>query len=191
MSLDTRIRQFIAEETERQGTLDVAYCYIETPLGRLLLAATKVGISRVAFESEDHNKVLDQLNEAISVRLFEAPRRLEPAVKQITEYFEGTRQTFDLPLDLCLSSGFKSKVLQSLHTIDYGNTESYGSFAEIIGNARASRAVGTACATNPIPIIIPCHRIIRSTGEIGEYIGGTQAKKFLIDHENRLINDLQ
>lgn len=188
MSLDTRIREFIAAETERQGTLDVAYRYIDTPLGRLLIAATKKGLTRVAFEKEDHEKVLDQLNEAISVRLFESPCRLELAAEQLNAYFSGNLKRFTLPTDLCLSVGFKAKVLENLRTIEYGDTKSYGEFAEAIGHTNAAQAVGTACATNPIPIVIPCHRVIRSSGQIGEYIGGVDAKKFLLDYENSLSN---
>ena len=127
--------------------------------------------------------MLERLATRVSPRVLEAPRRLDEVSRQLGEYFAGRRHRFDLPLDLSLSSGFGRGVLSYLPTIDYGRTASYRSVAAAVNNPKAVRAVGTACATNPLPLVIPCHRVIRADGAIGAYLGGPEVKRQLLDME--------
>jgi len=166
------------------GVLDVAYRTIDTPLGVLLLAVTEQGLVRVAYACEDHDRVLERLANLVSPRVLHAPARLDLAAREIEEYFAGRRQQFDLPLDFRLSGGFRRTVLSHLRDIAYGRTASYAALAAAAGNPRAVRAAGTACATNPLPILVPCHRVVRSDGTIGQYAGGTHAKKLLLALES-------
>ena len=168
---------------EEEGLLDLAYRTLETPVGTLLLVATPTGLVRVAYESEGLDGVLGQLADKVSPRILPAPKRLDEAVRQLEEYFSGRRRSFDLPLDLRLSAGFRRLVLTYLPAISYGETASYQSVATAVHNPKAVRAVGTACATNPLPVVIPCHRIIRSDGRLGAYLGGPDIKHQLLDLE--------
>ena len=149
-------------------------------MGALLLAATPKGLVRVAYEAEDHDRVLDTLAQRISPRVLRAPRRLDAAAREFGEYFDRQRRAFDLPLDLSLSRGFRQLVQQRLPEIGYGQTRTYGQVAELVGNPRAVRAVGTACATNPLPVVVPCHRVLRADGTPGGYVGGAAAKEVLL-----------
>ena len=164
--------------------LDVAYRTVDSAVGSLLLAATPQGLLRVAFATEGHDLVLQNLSERISPRVLEAPTRLDPVVRQLDEYFTGRRHSFDVTLDWSLSHGFRRTVLGHLSTdVSYGDTASYATLARLSGSPKAVRAVGTACATNPIPIVVPCHRVIRSDGTVGSYRGGPAAKRVLLDLE--------
>ncbi len=165
------------------GALDVAYRTIDSPLGLLLVAATERGVVRVAFASEDHDAVLEGLARRLSPRILRAPARLDAAAGELDEYFAGRRTAFDLPLDLSLSKGFRREVLEHLRAIGYGRTETYAEVAVAAGSPRAVRAVGSACATNPLPVIVPCHRVLRSDGSLGGYLGGLEAKRALLDLE--------
>jgi methylated-DNA-[protein]-cysteine S-methyltransferase len=169
---------------EDAGVLDVAYRTLDTPVGALLLAATERGLVRVAFTAEDHDAVLASIAAHISPRILHAPRRLDETARQLGEYFEGRRHAFDLPLDLSLSSGFRRTVLAQLREIEYGRTASYAAIAVAAGSPRAVRAVGSACATNPLPVVVPCHRVVRSDGTIGQYLGGVDAKRALLRLES-------
>lgn len=173
----------LAAKAEAAGLLDVAYRTLDTPVGTLLLAATPTGLIRVAYEREGLDTVLERLATKVSPRVLNAPKRLDDVTRQLEEYFAGGRRRFDLPLDLSLASGFRRSVLSYLPAIDYGRTASYQSVAVAVHNPRAVRAVGTACATNPLPLIIPCHRVIRSDGAIGAYLGGPEIKHQLLDME--------
>jgi len=179
----TRLSARLAVAAARAGILDVAYRTLDTPLGRLLLAATETGLVRVAYTSEDHDAVLEQLADTISPRVLRAPARLDAAAREVEEYFAGQRTTFDLPLDLRLAVGFRRTVLTLLPTIGYGTTANYATIAAAAGNPKAVRAVGTACARNPLPIVVPCHRVVRSDGTLGQYVGGPGAKQTLITLE--------
>ncbi|GAB3118809.1 methylated-DNA-[protein]-cysteine S-methyltransferase [Leifsonia psychrotolerans] len=165
------------------GDLDVAYRTLDTPIGLLLLAATEQGLVRIAFERENHDAVLDRLAALVSPRILHAPRRLDAAARELDEYFAGARHAFDLELDHRLSTGFRLSVLAHLPHIAYGRTESYAQVALAAGSPRAMRAVGTACATNPLPLVVPCHRVVRSDGSYGGYLGGTEAKHLLLSLE--------
>ena len=116
----------------------------------------------------------------MSPRLLEAPARLDGAARQVEEYFAGARRSFDLPVDLRLSTGFRRAVLDHLAEIGFGRTESYAEVALAAGSPRAVRAVGSACATNPLPVVVPCHRVLRSDGSLGGYVGGLDAKRTLL-----------
>lgn len=183
----------LAVTADRQGILDVAYTTIDTPVGALLLAATKRGLVRVAYACEDHDLVLESLADKLSPRILHAPKRLDAAAREIDQYFAGTRTAFDLPLDRALSSGFRQVVQQHLSQIGYGHTESYRDVARIVGNPKAVRAVGSACATNPLPVVVPCHRVLRTDGKLGGYIGGLDAKSALLTLERdrpRIIQEV-
>lgn len=173
----------LEEGAARAGLLDVAFTTVSTPVGVLLLAATEEGLVRVAYAREDHEAVLQDLARRISPRVLRAPARLAPAVRQLEEYFAGTRTGFDLPLDRSLSHGFRRLVQEHLPEIGYGRTESYGAVARSVGRPQAVRAVGTACATNPLPVVVPCHRVLRGDGGLGGYVGGLEAKTALLELE--------
>ena len=177
------LRARLVQQADDAGLVEVAYRTLDTPLGPLLLAATAQGLVRVAFEREDFDAVLAALASRVSPRVLEAPRRLDEAAVVLEEYFTGTRRRFDLPLDRALSTGFREKVQRVLPRIDYGSTRSYKEIAELVGSPRAVRAVGTACATNPLPIVVPCHRVLRTDGALGGYIGGLDAKTALLTLE--------
>jgi methylated-DNA-[protein]-cysteine S-methyltransferase len=178
------LREALATRAAAAGLLDVAYRLVDSPVGTLLLAATDAGLVRVAFAIEGFEAVLDDLAEQISPRLLAGSARLEAPARELDEYFDGHRQTFDLELDLRLSSGFRRSVVERLAQIPYGQHTSYGALAAQLERPRASRAVGTACATNPLPVILPCHRVLRADGSLGGYLGGTTAKRWLLDHEH-------
>ncbi|WP_334172930.1 methylated-DNA--[protein]-cysteine S-methyltransferase [Sinomonas sp.] len=175
-----RLHAGLAERASNERILDVAYRVVETPVGKLLLAATERGLVRVAYEREGLESVLNSLAQRLSPRILEAPARLGEAARQVEEYFSGRRKAFDLPVDLALSAGFRRTVLQHLSAIGFGRTESYAEVARAVGNPKAVRAVGTACATNPLPVVLPCHRVLRSDGSLGGYIGGLEAKTALL-----------
>ena len=178
-----RLHRRLEESAQQAEILDVAYRTVETPVGTLLLAATEQGLLRVAYEREDLDKVLDALADRISARILRAPRRLDAAALEIDEYFSGKRRSFDLRLDRSLSTGFRRLVQEQLPQIPYGSTETYKQVATRLGSPTAVRAVGTACATNPLPIVVPCHRVLRTDGGLGGYIGGLPAKTALLTME--------
>ena len=179
-----RLRARLADAAEAEGILDVAYRTVDTPVGPLLLAATEQGLVRVAYPNQGHDAVLQALADRVSPRVLHAPGRLDPVARQLDDYFAGRRQRFDVPLDWRLSTGFRSTVLHHLAVdVDYGHTASYAALAALAGNPKAVRAVGTACATNPLPVVVPCHRVVRSDGAIGNYAGGVEAKRTLLELE--------
>jgi methylated-DNA-[protein]-cysteine S-methyltransferase len=179
-----RLHARLEREAQAGDLLDIAYRTVDSAVGPLLLAATPLGLLRVAFANESHDSVLQNLSQRISPRILEAPTRLDPVARQLEEFFTGLRHSFDVALDWSLSQGFRRTVLEHLNTdVGYGTTTSYAALASLSGSPKAVRAVGTACATNPIPIVVPCHRVIRSDGTVGAYRGGPAAKRVLLDLE--------
>jgi methylated-DNA-[protein]-cysteine S-methyltransferase len=152
-----RLRGRLGLAAEAEGLLDVAYTTVDSPVGTLLLAATPKGLVRVAYDVEDHDRVLDTLSQRLSPRVLRAPKRLDAAARELDEL-----------------------VQRHLPEIGYGQTRTYRQVAELVGNPKAVRAVGTACATNPLPVVVPCHRVLRADGTPGGYVGGPGAKKALL-----------
>lgn len=177
------LRATLAQRADAAGLLEVAYRTVDSPVGPLLLAATSRGLVRVAYEREDFEAVLATLAERIGPRILRADDRLDTATRQLEEYFTGRRTAFDLELDHRLTSGFRQTVQAYLPRIGYGHTATYKQVAADVGNPNAVRAVGTACATNPLPVVVPCHRVLRSNGGLGGYIGGLDAKTALLHLE--------
>jgi methylated-DNA-[protein]-cysteine S-methyltransferase len=175
----------VARRAEADGLLDVAWTLADSPVGPLTLAATPAGLVRIAFGHDDD--VLEELAERVSPRVLEAPARLDGVRRQLDEYFVGQRHDFDLALDWSLSQGFRRTVLHQLAQVPYGHTVSYKELAELAGNPKASRATGSAMATNPIPLVVPCHRVLRSGGKIGGYGGGLDAKVWLLRLEGHAL----
>jgi methylated-DNA-[protein]-cysteine S-methyltransferase len=178
-----QLRTRLETAADAAGVLDVAYRTVDSPVGPLLIAATGVGLVRLAFANEDHDVVLQELSDRISPRVLAARARLEPTARELDEYFAGRRREFDIPLDWSLSSGFRNTVLRHLPGISYGHTATYTDVAQLAGKPTAMRAVGTACATNPIPVVVPCHRVVRADGTMGGYRGGVDAKRILLAME--------
>jgi len=186
--VNRRLHRRLVDAANAAGLLDVAYRTIDTPVGALLLAATPKGLVRVAYASQDHDLVLEGLARDVSPRILRAPARLDGVAREIEEYFAGRRRSFDVPVDRRLSRGYRRTVLEALsREVPYGQTVSYKELAERTGNPKASRAVGSAMATNPIPIVVPCHRVLRSGGALGGYGGGLDTKVWLLRHEGALL----
>lgn len=187
---DSAGKEALAEEflrrAEQDGLLDVAYAEIDSPVGRLLLATTPRGLVRVSFPIEPSEKVLEELAGSVSPRILESPTKLDEARRELERYFEGQLHDFDLPLDWQLTQGFYRKVLRATARIPYGQTRSYKQMATRAGSPRAVRATGSALGSNPLPIIVPCHRVLRTGGALGGYGGGLETKQALLELEGAL-----
>ena len=166
---------------DRQGLIDVAVATVDSPVGDLLVAVTPTGLVRLAFDSE---RVLDDLAERISPRVVEAPARLDPVRRELDEYFEGHRRAFDLTVDWSLTSGFRRQVLEATARIPTGSVTTYGALAKGVGKPTAARAVGNAVGSNPVAIVVPCHRVVPASGGVGNYGGGPERKEFLLELEH-------
>ena len=179
-------RDLVARAAE-EGLLDVAYAGVDSPFGTLVAAATPRGLVRLAFPSGAEDAVLEDLAARVSPRVLEAPERLDPVRRELDEYFEGSRLKFDLPLDWSLTRApFTRRVLEETARVPRGRTSTYSEVAERAGSPRAVRAAGNALAGNPIPIVVPCHRILRTGGGLGGYGGGLDRKRFLLELEGAL-----
>jgi methylated-DNA-[protein]-cysteine S-methyltransferase len=179
------IRRRLVQRADAEGLVDVAVEEHDTPLGRVLLGATGEGIVRLGLPGEDADAVMDELARRVSPRTLRAARgSLTTARRELDEYFARRRLAFEVPLDWRLSRGFRREVLRATAAIPYGQTASYRDVATRAGSPRAVRAAGTALATNPIPIIVPCHRVLRSGGGLGSYRGGAEAKARLLALES-------
>lgn len=175
-----RLRMRIAKE----GLADVSYGSLDSPFGTLLLAATKRGVVRLAFPEERVDAVLDALAQRLSPRIVESSSApLERARRELEEYFAGRRRSFGLALDWTLMGTFGRRVLRATSAIPYGGVLSYAEVASRAGSPRGSRAAGSALGANPIPIVIPCHRVLRKGGALGGYAGGLERKRWLLDLE--------
>lgn len=162
----------------------VTYRYVDSPVGELLVAATERGVVYLAFACEESAEVLALLNNKIGPATMGASQVLTLAAAQLDEYFAGARRTFSVPIDEALTSGFRQRVQRLLTDIPYGATTTYAQLADAAANPKAVRAVGSACARNPVPIIVPCHRVLRSDGSLGGYRGGVEAKEKLLRLES-------
>jgi methylated-DNA-[protein]-cysteine S-methyltransferase len=176
----------LAARAAEQGLLDVAYATTDSPYGPLLLATTSRGLVRVGLPNQDADELLVDLANRVSPRVLEAPAQLDEARRELDLYFEGRLTEFDLPLDWRLSKDFRRRVLRAIARIPYGQTRSYTQMAKRAGNERAVRAAGTACGSNPIPLVVPCHRVLRSGGALGGYGGGLEMKEGLLRLEGVL-----
>jgi methylated-DNA-[protein]-cysteine S-methyltransferase len=174
----------LAARANEEGLLDVAYATLDTPLGTALVAATRRGLVRLALPGADTDTVVAELANDVSPRVLEYPARLDEARRELDQYFERRRERFDLPLDWSLSyPGFFRRVLRATSRVPFGEVITYGDAAARAGNPRAFRAAGTALGLNPLPIVVPCHRVIRAGGDIGNYGGGPEMKRFLLELE--------
>ena len=174
----------LAERAAEEGLLDVAYATVPSPLGELLVARGEQGLVRLAYlEDGDRDTVLTDLAARLSPRILEAPARLDEERRQLTDYFERRRRDFDVPVDLALAGSFAARVLARTAAIPFGHVSTYREVAADIGHARAARAVGNALGSNPIPIVVPCHRVVRSGGGMGGYTGGVHRKERLLEIE--------
>jgi methylated-DNA-[protein]-cysteine S-methyltransferase len=170
-----------------EGLLDVAYATVDSPLGPLVVAATPRGLVRLAYTgSRDEGEVVEDLAGKLSPRILEAPERLDDVRRQLDEYFEGRRVDFEVPIDWSLTHGFTGKVLRQTARIGYGKTSTYAEVAGRAGSPRAVRAAGNALGSNPIPFVVPCHRVLRTGGALGGYTGGVERKEFLLRLEGVL-----
>lgn len=173
----------LTERAGAEGLLDVAYATADSPFGTLLLATTPRGVVRVGLPNQDPDALLEELAARLSPRVLAAPARLDDARRQLDRYFEGRLTRFDLALDWRLTDGFRRRAQRAIARIPYGRTRSYAEIARTAGNARAVRAAGTACGANPLPLLVPCHRVLRSDGFLGGYGGGPAMKRALLELE--------
>jgi methylated-DNA-[protein]-cysteine S-methyltransferase len=175
--------QRLSERMAEQGLADIGYAPVDSPFGKLLLAASEQGLLRLAFPEEDADSVLERLAARVSPRIVEAPAQLDPIRRELDEYFEGRRHKFELPLDWTLVGPFGRRVLGATAKIPYGRVLTYTEVAAEAGSPRGSRAAGNALGANPIPIVVPCHRVLRGSGALGGYAGGLPRKQFLLELE--------
>jgi methylated-DNA-[protein]-cysteine S-methyltransferase len=174
----------LSAAADAAGLLDVAYATLDSPVGPLLVATTPRGLIRIAYvDHTDEDIVLEQLAAQVSPRIMAAPRRVDEPRRELEEYFTGARRSFDLPVDWRLTRGFARRVLQATANIPFGATATYKQMAAQAGSPRASRAAGNALGSNPIPIVVPCHRILHSGGGLGGYTGGLEKKRLLLGVE--------
>jgi methylated-DNA-[protein]-cysteine S-methyltransferase len=177
----------LADRAAAEGVLDVAYAVVDSPLGPLVVAATPHGLVRVVYaEARAQDEILEAIATRVSPRVLEAPARLDEPRRELEEYFEGRRTKFELPIDWSQLRGFTRKVLRETARIDFGELRTYADVASGAGSPRAVRAAGNALGANPMPIVVPCHRVIRTGGGIGGYTGGLERKEFLLRLEGAL-----
>ena len=176
----------IASAAATAGLLDVAYATFDSPVGRLLLARTQRGLVRIAYldGSEQEEAVLEQLAEKLSPRILAAPARLDETRRELDQYFAGSRDRFEVAVDWSLTRGFGRRVLEATSRIPFGSSSTYQRVAAEAGSPRGYRAAGNALGANPIPIVVPCHRVLHATGGLGGYTGGLQRKRLLLAIES-------
>ncbi len=178
----------LTSRAEAEGLIDVAYTSVVSPLGPLVVAATLKGRVRVSYtEFRGEDEVLEELAARVSPRVLEAPARLDPVRRELDEYFEGNRQDFEVPIDWSYLAGFTREVLRATARIGFGEVSSYAGVAAEAGSPRAVRAAGNALGSNPMPVVVPCHRVLRSGGKLGGYTGGLERKEFLLRLEGALL----
>jgi methylated-DNA-[protein]-cysteine S-methyltransferase len=173
-----------------EGIADIGYGPVDSPFGTLTAAVTEEGLVRLAFPEEPLDEVLERLARKLSPRIVEAPARLEQVRRELEEYFNGARRDFEVPLDRVLMSAFAKRVLAATAAIPYGEVSTYTKMAAAAGSPRGSRAAGNALGSNPIPVIVPCHRVLRTGGNLGGYGGGLDRKRWLLELEGALTPSL-
>jgi methylated-DNA-[protein]-cysteine S-methyltransferase len=182
-----RLARRFAEAAAREGAAEITYATFDSPIGEGLIASTPRGVVRVGLPGLDREQMLEEMAAKISPRLLEAPGSLTEPLRELDEYFDGRRESFDLPLDWSLAgSPFRRDVLEATARVPFGHVITYGDAAEQAGNRRAHRAAGTALGQNPIPLIVPCHRVVRSGGVLGNYGGGPEMKRWLLGFEGAI-----
>jgi methylated-DNA-[protein]-cysteine S-methyltransferase len=187
---DDRARELadrVAAEAAGRGLLDVAVGEVDSPIGRLLVAVTPRGLARVAFEDEDRDRVLAELASRLSPRILESAAVTDDARRELEEFFAGERTRFGVKVDRRLIQGIARDVLRATSKIPYGELSTYGGVARQIGRPTAARAVGRALGSNPIPVVIPCHRVIGAGGALTGYAGGLDRKVALLELEGSLL----
>jgi methylated-DNA-[protein]-cysteine S-methyltransferase len=185
--LDLRaFRTALAHRAEAEGLLDVAYASYDSPLGRLTVIVTPRGLVRLSYPGEPVESQLDELADRISPRILEAPRRIDDVRRQLDAYFAGHRRSFEVPIDWRLVRGFAGRVLRATARIPFGETSSYREVAAAAGSPNAYRAAGNALGSNPVPIVVPCHRVLHAGGGLGGYTGGLDRKRYLLTLEGAL-----
>jgi methylated-DNA-[protein]-cysteine S-methyltransferase len=178
----------LVARADDEGLLDVAYTSVDSPLGPLVVAATPHGLVRVSYtEFRGEDEVLEELARRVSPRVLEAPARLDGVRRELDEYFEGRREDFDVRIDWSHLAGFTREVLRATAKIGFGDVSTYAGVAAAAGSPRAVRAAGNALGANPMPVIVPCHRVLRTGGALGGYTGGLERKEFLLRLEGRLL----
>jgi methylated-DNA-[protein]-cysteine S-methyltransferase len=173
------IRELTAR-AEREGLLDVAYTQVDSPFGPLTVAATPRGLVRVAYPEHALDDVLGRLAAEVSPRVLEAPARLDGVRSELDDYFEGRLRRFSSPVDWSVTRGFFARVLKATARIGYGQVRTYAEVARSAGNERAVRAAGNGLGSNPMPVVVPCHRVVRTGGGLGGYTGGLERKEHLL-----------
>jgi methylated-DNA-[protein]-cysteine S-methyltransferase len=184
-ALDEALASF-RRRAAADGLLDVAYGFADTPLGTVALFVTPRGVVRLAYEREGFDRIIEEMAERVSPRVLAAPERTDEARRELDEYFAGRRRSFQLRIDWSLVRGFNLGVLRATAAIPYGELSTYRDVAAAAGNPRAARAAGNALGGNPIPIVVPCHRVVHAAGGLGGYTGGLDRKAFLLEHEGAL-----
>ena len=184
MNVPTELDRRFRDAADREGLVDVAYDLADSPVGELLVAVTDHGLCRIAYRPDD---ALDELVGDFGARVLRVPRRLEPIRRELDEYFAGTRREFDLELDLTPVGGFNRQALDELARVPYGQVTTYGALAARIGRPNSARAVGGAMNRNPIPIVLPCHRVVGAGGSLVGYAGGLDRKETLLRLEGALL----
>lgn len=190
--LPESLLESVAAAAVREGLADAIFTRLNTPLGRLLVVQGPSGIIRIAFETEREDAVLAEIARTLGPNVIASDRELAPARDALSAYLEGDATQLELPVDLRLTTApFRRVVLEELRSVPRGQTVSYGELARRAGNPRASRAVGSACARNPVPIVVPCHRVLPNTGRLGNYGGGPERKRVLLELEGAIPRSLR
>ena len=185
MTVSTELDRKFRDAAARENLLDVAYDFVDSPVGTLFVAATERGLARIVYDA-DPERELDTLARTFGMRILRSPAPIDRARRELDEYFEGRRRRFDLPLDLAVLADFNRRVLRELARVPYGEVVTYGELAARAARPRAARAVGTVMNRNPLPIVLPCHRVIGANGKLVGYGGGLERKEALLRLEGAL-----
>jgi methylated-DNA-[protein]-cysteine S-methyltransferase len=185
MTIPTEVDRRFREAAAAAGLVDAAYDLVDSPIGPLLVGATSQGLCRISFDADrDPDAELERLADRFGARVLRVPRQLDAVRRQLDDYFEGRRRAFELEVDLTGVPAFQREVLRELALVPYAETATYGGLAQRIGRPRAARAVGGALNRNPVPIVLPCHRVVGASGSLVGYAGGLDRKRALLDLEH-------